>query len=224
MRPLRDRAGAGDILLFQCRADASDRFRLILIRQGTPEFGEIARLAGARRWGALYAANPPVTQAQLSRARDELAELAQQPFALHRPGIPRVETRQNRIARDTAFRVMVRWQYARRCAISGIGVATPSRECEVESAHVVPLEEGGTDDIRNGLALAQTVHWAFDRGLLGVLPNRTVYVPRAVRRMPENAFLLQFEQRPLAEARDAHLKVHPDALAWHFENRVRRWD
>ncbi len=135
-----------------------------------------------------------------------------------------METRQRRIARDTAFRVMVRWQYARRCAISGIGVATPSLECEVESAHVVPLEEGGTDDVRNGLALAQTVHWAFDRGLIGVLPDRTVYVPRAVRRMPENAFLLQFEQRPLAETRDASLKVHPDALAWHFENRVRRWD
>lgn len=224
MRPLRDRAGAGDILLFQRRADAADRFRLILVRQGTPEFGEIARLIGTRRWGVLYAANPPVTQTQLSQARDELAGLAQQPFALVRPRIERVETRQRRIARDTAFRVMVRWQYARRCALSGIGVATPSQECEVESAHVVPLEAGGTDDIRNGLALAQTVHWAFDRGLIGVRPDRTVYVPRVVRGMPEDAFLLQFEGRPLTEARDAHLRVHPDALAWHFENRVRRWD
>lgn len=141
-----------------------------------------------------------------------------------RAEVVRVETRQNRIARGSAFREAVRSQYTWRCAVSGIDVATPSSLFEVESAHVVPLSEGGSDDIRNGIALTQTVHWAFDRGLFGVLPDRTIYIPRLVKRMKENAFLKQFERKPIAEAKEASLKVHPDALRWHFDNKVKQWE
>lgn len=223
-RPLRDRSREGDIIIFQRRADALDRFRLILVRQGTPEFAEIVQMSAGRRWGALFIADAPMTQGQLSRARSEISELAHQPFSLVKNDVARVETRQSRIARGSAFREGVRSQYAWQCAVSGIDVATPSSLFEVESAHVVPLSEGGSDDIRNGIALIQTVHWAFDRGLVGVLADRTIYIPRLVKRMKENAFLKQFEGKPIAEAKEASLKVHPDALRWHFENKVKQWD
>lgn len=224
LRPLRDRAREGDILIFQRRADALDCFRLVLVRQGTPDFAEVESWTRGRRWGPLFPGKRPLTQDQFAQARREIAELARQPFALVRPEVARSEAMQSRIARDSAFREEVRLQYAWRCAISEIAVATPSALYEVESAHVVPLSEGGTDDIRNGIALAQTVHWAFDRGLIGVLPDRTIYIPRRVKRMKENAFLRQFEKKPIAEARDPGLRVHPDALQWHFENKVRLWD
>ena len=222
--PLRNRAREGDFVLFQRRADAVDRFRLTLVRQGTPEFKEVGEWVKGRRWGALFVADLPVTQMQLTQARTEIAKLAEMPFTLVKPEIARIETRQSRVARGSAFRESVRGEYARRCAISGIDVATPSLLYEVESAHVVPLSEGGSDDIRNGVALSQSIHWAFDRGLIGVLPDRTIYIPRSVKRMNENAFLRKFEKIQIAEAKTLKLRVHADALVWHYENKVKQWD
>jgi len=93
---------------------------------------------------------------------------------------------------------------------------------EVESAHVVPVSEGGSEDIRNGFTLTQTLHWAFDRGLFGVTAARTIYVPRRVKRMTENAFLRQFENKPITEAKTASLRVHADAFRWHFDHLVKQ--
>jgi putative restriction endonuclease len=109
------------------------------------------------------------------------------------------------------------------CAVSGIAIATPTQLQEVEAARVVPLSEGGAEDVRNGLSLTQTLHWAFDRGLFGVLPERTIFIPRKVRQMTENAFLLQFEGKPISEATTSGLRVHPDAFRWHIEHLVNQW-
>ena len=222
--PIRNKAAERDLILFQRRADAVDYFRFILVKQGTPEFHEINQWVNGRRWGALFVSDAPVTQSQLTQARTEIAIMAEKPFTLVKSDIARVETRQTKVARGSAFREEVRLEYVQRCAISGIDIAAPTKLFEVESAHVVPLSEGGSDDIRNGIALTQTVHWAFDRGLIGVLPDRTIYIPRLVKQMIENAFLKQFEKKRIAEAKTASLKVHPDALRWHFDNKVRQWD
>jgi len=222
--PIRNKATVGDLIVFQRRADAVDCFRFILLKQLTPEFQEVKQWVNSRRWGALFMNDMPVTQSQLTQAHTEIAKLAEKPFTLVKSEIARVETRQNKVARGSAFREEVRWEYVQRCAITGIDIVTPSKLYEVESAHVVPLSEGGSDDIRNGMALTQTVHWAFDRGLIGVLPDRTIYIPRRVRSMSENAFLKQFEKKRITEAKTPKLKVHPDAFQWHFDKKVKQWD
>lgn len=222
--PVREHARKGDIMLFQRRADALDRFRLMLVKQATPEFAEISQWTSGRRWGPLYLTDAPVTQAQLIQARTEVVQLAQHPFEVQRSQVPRVETRQSRIARSSVFGEQVRQEYERKCAVSGIIIATPTMLHEVESAHIVPVSERGSDDVRNGFTLTQTLHWAFDRGLFGVLPNRTIFIPRQVKRMTENAFLKQFESKPITEAKSAAFRVHADAFRWHFENRVKLWD
>jgi len=222
--PIRNKAVERDLILFQRRADAVDCFRFILVKQGTPEFQEVNHWVDGRRWGPLYVSDAPVTQNQLTQARNEIAKLAERPFTLVKSEIARVETRQTKVARGSAFREEVRWEYVQRCAITGIDIVSPTKLFEVESAHVVPLSEGGSDDIRNGIALTQTVHWAFDRGLIGVLPDRTIYIPRLVKRMTENAFLKQFEKKQIKEAKTASLKVHPDAFRWHFDNKVKQWE
>jgi putative restriction endonuclease len=222
--PLHTRARGGDLLIFQRRADVLDKFRLLLLRQGTPEFAEADTWAAGRNWGPLFKGASPLTGVQLSQAQTQIASLAQQPFQLLRPEIPRVEETQSRIARTVVFREQVRNEYERRCCISGILVATPTGLFETESAHVVPVGEGGSDDIRNGIALTQTIHWAFDKGLVGILPTRRIHIPRAVKLGPENAMLKQLDGKAIAEAKNAHLRVHEDALAWHYENRVKQWD
>lgn len=224
LRPLRDLAHEGDLMLFQRRADALDKFRLILVNQDTPEFTEIRQWVHGRRWGALFDNEAPVTQLNLTQAAEEIIELGQQPFEVVKAGVPRVETRQSRIARSSAFREQVRREYGFKCAVSGIYIMTPTMLPEVESSHVVPVSEGGSDDIRNGFALTQTLHWAFDRGIFGVLPNRTIYIPQKVKRMTTNTFLKQFENKPITEAATPISRVHNDAFRWHFENLVRQWD
>jgi putative restriction endonuclease len=212
------------MIIFQRRADVLERFRLILVKQDTPEFAEVSQWVKGRNWGVLFAEDTPVNQAQLSNAGTEIATLTQQPFQVVRPQVLRVESRQTRIARSSVFRERVRREYERRCAVSGILIATPNLLHEVESAHVVPVSEGGSEDIRNGFTLTQTLHWAFDHGLFGVLPNRTIYIPRKVKLMAENAYLRQFETRSIAEAKTESLRVHGDAFRWHIDNLVRPWD
>lgn len=223
-RPLRDKARGNDILIFQRRADTLDRFRLVLVKRETQEFAEINQWTGVRTWGPLFPSENPVTQFQLKKAESEIISLAQQPFQILRPEVPRIETRQSRIARSSVFREKVRDEYNRECAVSGITVVTPLMLHEVESAHVIPLPDGGVDDVRNGFALTQTLHWAFDRGLFGILPDRKIYIPSKVKRMARNQFLKQFEFKKIKEATTESLHVHPDAFRWHMENRVSQWD
>ncbi len=222
--PLRNHAHAGDILIFQRRSDTLDTFRLILLSQSSEYFTEVNQLTERRNWGSLYLANLPVSQTQIVQAKIEIDTLEQNSFQLQRSQIPRVETRQERIARSVVFSKAVKEEYQYQCAVSGITLATPTMRYEVQSAHVVPVSERGLDDVRNGIALTQTLHWAFDRGLFGILPDRTIYIPKKVKTMTENSFLKQFEAKPIREARTKQFQVHPSAFQWHFEKYVSSWE
>jgi putative restriction endonuclease len=223
-QPLRNQAAEGDVIIFQRRADTLNRFRLFLVKKNTAEFDEIKAAIGNRRWGPLYEGNPPMTQDELAAAGRELTNLADQKFQLIKPVVTRIETRQTKIARSAIFRERVRYEYGKKCSVSGIAMVTPTLLPEVESAHVVAVSVGGTDDIRNGFALTHTLHWAFDKGLFGVLPDRKIYIPKKVKLTAGNEFLLQFDKRPISEARTPKFCVHPDAFLWHMENLVKQWD
>lgn len=221
--PLWDVATQGDLILFQRRSDVTDRFRMILVRQDTPEFSEITTYVNARTCGSLFLGAQPVTQADITMASTEIDSLVLQPFHATLPETKRVLTRQTRLARCPVFSSRVRNEYRFKCAVSGINIATPAELHEVEAAHVVPLNRGGPDDIRNGLSLTQTLHWAFDRGLFGVKHDRTIFIPKRVSRMTHNAFLRQYEGKPITEAKTASLQVHKDAFEWHMETIVAEW-
>ena len=99
--PLWDVATKDDLIVFQRRSDATDHFRMILVKPDTPEHREIVARVHGRRWGPLYADNPPVTQADLITAQDAIDVLAQRSFQVVLPNVRRTETFQNRIARAT---------------------------------------------------------------------------------------------------------------------------
>ena len=223
-QPLRNQAIEGDFVVFQRRADTLNRFRLFLIKKNTNEYTEIQQTVGDRKWGPLFADRSPTTQDELTAAEKELTNLALQKFQLINPNIKRTETRQVKIARSAIFRERVKYEYERKCSVSGIAISTPTALPEIESAHVVALSAGGSDDIRNGFALCHTLHWAFDKGLFGVLSNRKIYIPKKVKLTPGNEFLLQFDQRLIAEAKTPEFGVHPDAFQWHMERLVKQWD
>jgi putative restriction endonuclease len=223
LAPIRNIAKRGDILVFQRSADTLDRFRLILFRRYSPSYSEINNLAGGRRWGSLVQDEEPVTSDDLEDADEEFDDLANKRFVL-KTKRKQVESRLVRVARSSAFPGRVNREYDWTCAVSGVVLKTPSSMYEVQAAHVVPVSEGGTDDIRNGLALSHTLHWAFDLGLLGVRQDRRIYIPRGVRRMRANSFLREFSGKKIAEARNERMCVHPRAFAWHMKHRVNRWE
>ena len=53
---------------------------------------------------------------------------------------------------------------------------SPAGNPEVEAAHIYPKSEGGSDDVRNGLALCKFHHWAFDNGWISITDEHEILV------------------------------------------------
>ncbi|MBF9032781.1 HNH endonuclease [Rhodobacterales bacterium HKCCE2091] len=131
---------------------------------------------------------------------------------------PVIERLTRRPYRDVAFRRKVRETYGYRCAVSGLRLRNGGGRPEVQAAHIRPVDQLGSDSVRNGLALSGTLHWMFDRGLITVAEdNRSVLVSEnkvpgdVVERLigPERSLFLPQDQRDWP---------HPENLKWHREN------
>ena len=219
---LRNEAQENDILLFTKDLDDDGYIQLHLIRQGTPEYNLLASRLGSARWGPLDPDNPPVSITELSEAEDRLRTLAEQPPSPFLDARRTVEVTSVRKARDRAFRDILLDQYDARCAFTGRKFLSPVGRgvLGLDAAHVVPVSDRGSDHPANGLPLTKDLHWAFDRGLIGVAADRTILVPDSVGALPGNEFLSGLHGRPIREARDRRLRVMEEALDWHRANRL----
>lgn len=130
-----------------------------------------------------------------------------------RPG-----TRFSRPAREASFAPMVKAAYGGRCAISGLDLRNGGGRAEVQAAHIRPVEAQGPDTVQNGLALSGTLHWMFDRGLIGVAEDLTILV--SGNKVPQDvrARLISPTGR-LHLPPDRRHHPHPEYLRWHRENR-----
>ncbi|NWJ95388.1 MAG: HNH endonuclease [Chloroflexi bacterium] len=88
------------------------------------------------------------------------------------------EDERNKTIRDQAFRVAIVKAYIHKCAMCGIRVITVDGHTAVEAAHIVPWSVSHNDDPRNGMALCQLCHWAFDEGLTTVSKHYTIEVSK----------------------------------------------
>ena len=141
--------------------------------------------------------------------------LAEQPTAFDRPVLERLTRRPYR---DVAFRRKLREAYGYRCAMSGLMLRNGGGRPEVQAAHIKPVADGGSDSVRNGLALSGTLHWMFDRGLISVADDhQTILVSR--NKVPGDVVdrLIRPEGRICRPDDPAHWP-HPDNLRWHREN------
>jgi putative restriction endonuclease len=120
--------------------------------------------------------------------------------------------------RDVAFRRKVREAYGYRCAVSGLMLRNGGGRPEVQAAHIRPVDQKGSDSVRNGLALSGTLHWMFDRGLISVAEDcETILVSR--NKVPGDVVtrLLAPDGR-LLRPDDPRNAPHPENLRWHREN------
>jgi putative restriction endonuclease len=144
----------------------------------------------------------------LNAVRDE-----QTPFEIERP---LVQSLINRPFRDRAFRRAVLHAYDGRCAVTGWRLVNGGGRLEAEAAHIRPVEHGGPDSIRNGLALSGTAHWMFDRGLIGVADNHVIIIHRKVNDRGGVEGIINPTGKLIAPAREAD-RPHQQFLSWHRE-------
>lgn len=68
---------------------------------------------------------------------------------------------------QAAFKALVQEAYSRRCAVTGDKIVPV-----LQAAHIRPVTARGENRVDNGLLLRSDVHTLFDRGYLGVHPQR----------------------------------------------------
>lgn len=130
---------------------------------------------------------------------------------------PIVQTLLNRPFRDRAFRRAVLHAYDGRCAVTGWKLVNGGGRLEAEAAHIKPVERGGPDSVRNGLALSGTAHWMFDRGLIGLTDSLDIMVSRQVNDPSSVEAIINPTRKAIVPGRESE-RPHPQFLAWHREH------
>ncbi len=120
----------------------------------------------------------------------------------------------NRIVRDRVFRQVVLSAYDSRCAITGLKLINGGGRAEVVAAHIRPVEKSGPDIVNNGIALSGTVHWMFDRGLIGLSDDLTILISRQVNDQSGVRAMINASGHALSPRHSAQ-RPHPHFLEWH---------
>ena len=127
----------------------------------------------------------------------------------------------SRIVRDRIFRRTVLRAYSERCAISGLRLINGMGRAEVAAAHIRPVEKDGPDIINNGIALSGTVHWMFDRGLIGLSDDLQILVSRQAND-PDGIRALINKNGYAHPPQRLSDRPHPHFLRWHREHCFKR--
>ena len=155
----------------------------------------------------------------LPRSDDEVVEdnrvrEHQTPFEIERPI---VQSLVSKPFRDRAFRRAVMHAYDGRCAVTGWKLVNGGGRLEAQAAHIRPVEHGGPDSVRNGLALSGTAHWMFDRGLIGLSDELDIIVSRQVNDPSSVEGIINRTGKALVPARESD-QPHHQFIAWHREH------
>lgn len=218
--PLRNLASEDDIVLFTKDLTDDAYIQIHLLRKGTAEYQRLNEQIGTSRWGPVNPKNPPVSVSEIKEADAYVEAESRLPATAFGDERTTTEVISIRKARDRAFRNKVLDQYDFRCAFTGRRFISPlsNKTVGLDAAHIVPVHLNGSDHPANGLPLTKELHWAFDRGLIGVGDDRAILVPGRVASLEGNEFLRDLNGTPIREAKSPALRVMDEAIKWHREN------
>lgn len=151
---------------------------------------------------------------RVGEALDDRLQEHRVPFEIEREI---VQSLQSRPKRDQLFRRAVLAAYDSRCAVTGWKLINGGGRAEAEAAHIRPVEKGGPDSVQNGIALSGTLHWMFDRGLIGFSDELDILISRQVNDRSSVEAMINPSGKALAPDRPG-LRPHPMFLRWHREN------
>jgi len=150
-----------------------------------------------------------------------LQERAQADYGVLPPLSDQLSTRElestKRRKRDARLRMLVLPLYDARCALTGDRFTHASAE-EVEICHLRGLDYGGSDAIRNAMAMGRTVHWCYNHGLLGLENDGTIIFASSTTA----DFRARFKRQRAAFPLDPNFWPDPDSLEFHRDVIFRR--
>lgn len=152
-------------------------------------------------------------QPKKNQIEPELFGLAEEPAIFERPVVERIVHEK---VRSRVFSSNVRRAYDLTCAFTGLKLINGGGRPEVQAAHIRPVSEDGPDTVRNGIALSGTVHWMFDKGLIGVGDDYRLIV--AEERIPKQALSYLNSDRRMKVPEDPTLRPHSAYLQYHREH------
>ena len=125
--------------------------------------------------------------------------------------------------RDQAFKDVILDQYDFQCAVTGLKYHSDNLT-EAQAAHIISKGKKGSDDPRNGIALSQTVHWAFDAGMFTISDQYEIVIHPKAKNAGINKFpILDMNGRQIHLPEDENYYPHLEALAWHKQEVFERF-
>lgn len=95
---------------------------------------------------------------------------------------------------------------------------------EAQAAHIISKSKNGSDDPRNGLALSNTAHWAFDKGIFTISDQYEIVVNPKTKSASSNKFpILEKEGHQIDLPDDEKFYPHQESLRWHREEVFNRF-
>jgi putative restriction endonuclease len=129
-----------------------------------------------------------------------------------------IEQSYKRQVRDKGFRKAIRRIYKDRCVLCRTKVVTPNDNSLIDGAHIIPWEEKGTDDPRNGLALCKTHHWMFDSYLLTIQPDYQIKLSGWLKKEgKEIEHTLAWDGKEIFLPEEERFMPHEEALSERFK-------
>jgi len=133
----------------------------------------------------------------------------------------------NKEARERAFRSIILEEYKYQCVVcqSKFLLKQTNEEAiiEAEAEHIIPVQDHGPDDPRNGLSFCRRHHWAFNMGLFTITDSKTVKVSPAVLRAERRRFdLEEYDGESLVGPASETCRPAEEALHWHQQKKFRR--
>lgn len=117
--------------------------------------------------------------------------------------------------REVSFRKILMREYDYTCAICALKFKFENL-VEGQAAHIVPKNENGTDDPRNGIVMCRTHHWAFDNGIFSLTDSGRVILSEKIYLAETNNFpLVEMSNQQIFMPQNELIRPHPQALAWH---------
>ena len=150
---------------------------------------------------------------------EQLIQDTQHPFSMQRDVASiQVETP----VRSAGFRRAIMCIYEYTCAICELNIQAATGASITDAAHIVPFSVSYNDDVRNGMSLCRSHHWAFDAGLIAVSEDYRVVVSPAMAEQGPTAFLLaELRDREIWLPEEPEHRPAPEALTWHREQVMR---
>ena len=185
--------------------ECQEIFRQVIIDRYFPEFKQAIEYLTVEQEAQEYS--------------EQLIQDTQYPFSTYRD----VESIQVETpVRSSGFRKAIMKIYDYKCAVCKLDIRTASGASITDAAHIIPFSVSHNDDVRNGLSLCKSHHWAFDARLFSLNETYHVIVPPISHKHEPT-------ERMLSELHDKRIWTPPverhcpdqEALAWHREAAMR---